>query len=935
MVENGSTRTNFKTNSRLSDTILRKTTACTSNCDKESPSYTCIQRNVSNHSQNESSRYLRSSSTNDSQFHFSTVSGSKDRWYLPAHIQPESAKPIHKNRTILSNKHGSHTRLPTIAGLDVQNRFIPSLFPSEGSRITQTLPQTSLRSRNTRNDLPTLWPKHSSKDLRNTHKLGGPNPARKVEHEGPSISRRLFNSQPGSVPVAKPSQNNSSSITVSGVASEFREINPPTSKELSLPGSTVATLGQPKKSPTRKDYCHKRKSKIRPRTTQANLEGNAKFDRPLQLCKLCCTSRTTKLSSAIDVHDCATRLPLCDTIPTTGGNNSRAELVVSQLQPLDSLALPSSSKFHSNRCVGPSVGSAIERSCHIRSVVTCRSKVTLQPEGNACDSVCSTETRRLLKTNLNPSTVRQQDSSCTVTKGRGHQINIIDENNSSNLEFSRSISNSSECSAHTGTVQQSSRPLIAQSATARVAPSTSMCRDGVFEVGDSCDRLVCLRNSARGAQLCFPRLERSASNVSQRVQYPMELSASLGVSTPLPDPQSVSPLKSINRDIFSRRPSMGESILASGPQGQSTNSTANAEESEETLSGHINGPSTSSDRQHHSRSLEMWGWSTAVESWNKEQLSLLKNSWRTSTLKTYEVAWKRWQNWCTSNNVNTKSPTGSQLAQFLADLYLKEKLSYNTILLHKSVVSTLCNVETSSHLSTHVLVKHILKSISLKNPRTSKPPVWDVSKLTTFLASCTIDLNNVFQVSRHTAMLLLLCTGRRIHDLTLLRVDPNHCIKSDDSIIFWPEFGSKTDSSDYRQSGFKFIRNPDNVNLDPLYWIDKTILSLKDRRESANCFNLFITVRSIAKAASRTVIAGWVKTLFKEAGITATPGSVRSAVASKSWLNNHSIDDILARGNWRSANTFERFYRRQVMSANENTADYNVNNVSHLFNPVD
>ncbi|KAG7297163.1 hypothetical protein JYU34_020136, partial [Plutella xylostella] len=55
VVENGSTRTNFKTNSRLSDTILRKTTACTSNCDKESPSYTCIQRNVSNHSQNESS----------------------------------------------------------------------------------------------------------------------------------------------------------------------------------------------------------------------------------------------------------------------------------------------------------------------------------------------------------------------------------------------------------------------------------------------------------------------------------------------------------------------------------------------------------------------------------------------------------------------------------------------------------------------------------------------------------------------------------------------------------------------------------------------------------------------------------------------------------------------------------------------------------------
>ncbi|CAH2091561.1 unnamed protein product [Euphydryas editha] len=83
-----------------------------------------------------------------------------------------------------------------------------------------------------------------------------------------------------------------------------------------------------------------------------------------------------------------------------------------------------------------------------------------------------------------------------------------------------------------------------------------------------------------------------------------------------------------------------------------------------------------------------------------------------------------------------------------------------------------------------------------------------------------------------------------------------------------------------------------------------------------------------AKPASRTVIANWIKSLFKEADIAATPGSVRSAVASKSWLENHSIEEILAHGNWRSCNTFKKIYRREVI--NYNTSD----GVTKLFKPT-
>lgn len=61
------------------------------------------------------------------------------------------------------------------------------------------------------------------------------------------------------------------------------------------------------------------------------------------------------------------------------------------------------------------------------------------------------------------------------------------------------------------------------------------------------------------------------------------------------------------------------------------------------------------------------------------------------------------------------NPLASDLARFLADLHLINRLSYNSILLHKSVVSTLGNPDSSGHLGSHVLVKLIFKAINYRN----------------------------------------------------------------------------------------------------------------------------------------------------------------------------------------------------------------------------
>ncbi|XP_063386198.1 uncharacterized protein LOC134672227 [Cydia fagiglandana] len=428
------------------------------------------------------------------------------------------------------------------------------------------------------------------------------------------------------------------------------------------------------------------------------------------------------------------------------------------------------------------------------------------------------------------------------------------------------------------------------------------------------------------------RPKRSRSPVSRRLFKGLEFRTGVDFSTPVLDTEGAGSPKPSFRNISDDSPSMAPCFLACGSQGSCHSRTLYSTSPRQGLTGRDHESSAPECSRDDARSLEVWGWSESLTGWNSEQISLLQSSWRASTRKTYNTAWKKWVVWSTQHKVNTTQPSGADVAKYLSDLYLIDKLSYKTILLYKSVVSTLCNTEAAERLSTHVPVKHVLKSIALRNPIDKKPPIWNVEVLIDYLRKSKINHDNIFEVCRRTALLLLLCSGRRIHDLTLLNIDRNHCVFSDGSIIFWPMFGSKTDCANYRQSGWRLLANESCQNLDPVFWFKKTVSLLKGRRESVNCNSLFISLRGDVKVASRALIAGWVKSVIREAGITATPGSIRAAVASKNWVDNCSVEDILSRGNWRSENTFKNYYRREFMPA---PSSNNPMNISNLFAAVD
>ncbi|KOB67778.1 putative reverse transcriptase-7, partial [Operophtera brumata] len=149
---------------------------------------------------------------------------------------------------------------------------------------------------------------------------------------------------------------------------------------------------------------------------------------------------------------------------------------------------------------------------------------------------------------------------------------------------------------------------------------------------------------------------------------------------------------------------------------------------------------------------------------------------------------------------------------------------YKTILVHKSVLSSFCQPDLETKLSAHVLVRQALKGIANKcaHKNKTKPSIWNPQVVIQWFLRSEPNLSSVFEVSRRCATLLLLASGRRVHDLTLLSIKEGECVIDEGIITFWPLYGSKTDSINHRQSGWQFLSG-DDQNIDPVFWIKKLL----------------------------------------------------------------------------------------------------------------
>ena len=197
----------------------------------------------------------------------------------------------------------------------------------------------------------------------------------------------------------------------------------------------------------------------------------------------------------------------------------------------------------------------------------------------------------------------------------------------------------------------------------------------------------------------------------------------MDLSSAQPHAESSHPSEQMPRTVLNSSPEMGSNILNVGPVQQEQGATRNHSGLGECTNRHNNEPASTTGRTAHTTGVEDWVWENLVKDWSAQEKELLQQSWRESTLLTYRAPIRRWLRWCENKNIDPKTPQRQDLARFLADLSITEKLAYNTILLNKSAIATFRAGNKATSLSSDFLVRQVLKAVSITRPREVKSPI--------------------------------------------------------------------------------------------------------------------------------------------------------------------------------------------------------------------
>jgi hypothetical protein len=469
------------------------------------------------------------------------------------------------------------------------------------------------------------------------------------------------------------------------------------------------------------------------------------------------------------------------------------------------------------------------------------------------------------------------------------------------------ISSSADCSdVHSNWSQHHSRCLIQKSGEVLVFGQ------GVFQqlrpAVPAGSRSFCFLPDASLSPVCHARPFRQIGSVRERFQSALELDDQLCISTSSSYQQRDRPPEQMFRHTDSNNTGLVAVDLVSGgcpeePQSASENSFGGTSDLRPSNQSVVTfGEQVPTDL------VEALLWAATKHQLSVEVRELLVQSWRHSTLKTYQFPWKRWRLFSQRKQFDPFSPSTEVLADWVSALF-HQGLSYSAINTHRSMVSAIVNVfQPGSELGSAPLVKRVLSAIAnVRPPPAGSSQSWDLSLLTDHLKSVQHESLDWSELQKKTAVLVLISSGRRVHDLTLLDLGPENFTDVNNVITFKPKFGSKTDASSRRSNMVRLMPNPDS-QLCPVVHIRKTISFWPEESKSNAVFRSptnFIYPASVAN------IRKWVQEVLRAANIQATPGSLRHVVAQQAHLDGQSINQIMVQGNWRRPQTLNKHYLRK------------------------
>ena len=525
--------------------------------------------------------------------------------------------------------------------------------------------------------------------------------------------------------------------------------------------------------------------------------------------------------------------------------------------------------------------------------------------------------------------VRQYHGRAVCKQTRGDKISSIMPSSLETVDVSNRQRNAFKGRTCSGKIECISRQLEQGQNTAdRVVFKTNCSKRNIQFVGNANDRPLCLRSKHETDNVLLLD-SKSESNSNRCSDNPMGRDGSICLSSYM--------FNSSNSQSHAEIPVHSHSdstIMAQTHMVHKT--TANVHSKSDKVTS-MSGPTVPTQNEHLSSkpsSVQVDGMEAVNRNFKDKGFSgnvreLLLASWRPGTQRDYTCKFNRFHSWCRGRQIDPFTASLNSCSDFLASLF-QAGLGYRTIAGYRSMLSAILPPTESIKLGQHPVITRLLKGVfNSRPPKHMLVPEWDIVLVLKMLSEAPFEpLQDAAlkYLTWKTVFLTAISTFRRCGDLQALRTDTGFMRDTEEGIHFIRDGLSKQDRPGH--SG-KVIFVPcfkSNELVDPRrsirIYLDKTAGSRDSSVEDTS--RLFLSICKPHRKVSKQTIASWIgnviKMAYKNDKLKVKAHSTRAIGTSWALSKGASLSSILEAADWSSADTFVRFYYRemdsQVLSSN-------------------
>ena len=290
---------------------------------------------------------------------------------------------------------------------------------------------------------------------------------------------------------------------------------------------------------------------------------------------------------------------------------------------------------------------------------------------------------------------------------------------------------------------------------------------------------------------------------------------------------------------------------------------------------------------------------------------ILDSTWRKGTVQLYTTYIRKWQLFCSENDITPRAPTVPQVVSFLRSLEDKG-LGYGAVNTARCALSVILPRINGETIGKQQMVQWFVRAVYIRNPPRSKyNQFWDVAIMFDYLRSLQENVHlSLMLLTFKLVILLLLVSGHR--GQTLVALSLNKALISKDEIVFEMDTLLKSNRLGDPLSTLQLLSYPREKKLCVVTTIRDYISKTACLRTSQKLLVSYIKPHA---AISRDTLARWTLRILRLAGVNTqhyAPHSTRGAMVSKARQLGISVRKILVHAGWKTQKAFAKHYNKKV-----------------------